>query len=179
MKQIGCVLVFIFLISCTSKPQFKMPSNQRQIAAFIKKYQDSVLTAPDSATKTKIFLNMWGKHVKFIQDSLKISISTIDTFIFQNAVVREFIGAKDGKRYLHLFLDNGNYATEAIYRGVQDKDLRESDIYKMIKNLKPNTPIKAVGTLKGLSLSRPNVEEGIKKIILDFRLDCVYNSNSE
>jgi hypothetical protein len=173
MKHLICIIAFTAFISCTSESQ-KLPAKQKRIVAFIKKYQDSVAAAPDSTTKNKIFLDMWNKHVKFIQDTLNISHNTKDTFVFNRAIVRQS-SAKDGRMYLHLFLDNGNYGSEFFY--ADDKNFRESDYYKMIKSLKTNTPVIAVGTLTSFSLPTPNVAEGIKKVLLDLHLDTVYSSD--
>lgn len=175
MKHIVSSIAFALLIGCTTEQEWKMSANQVKTAAFIKKYQDSIVAAPDSATKLTIFTNMWTKRVKYIQDPFIIPTIPTDTFIFEKAIVRDSINPKDDKEYLEIMLDNGNYAAQIIHTGIKNSYLQESAIYRMAKHLKENVPVKVIGNVMGMSLCYPNIEWGTKKIMLDIRADSIFN----
>lgn len=175
MKRIVLLIVFTFFSVIFSEAQPKISSKQERLSAYIQKYEDMIFSAPDSATRTKIYFELWKTHMKFIQDTLKMFHNTHDTFIFKNAIIKDFIYPKDKKEYLKIFLDNGNFFAMLIFSGTTNENFRKTPIYRQSKKIKPNSPVKAVIDLQGFNLQYPDIYSDSKSIMLNIQLDALYN----
>ncbi len=119
---------------------------------------------------------MWRKHIIFIQDSLKFStypIYTLDTFYFEKAFVKQM---STNKKYIEVLLENENYTASVVFDFTNSSDLQSIPIYKMLTNLKQDSPVLAVIHLQDFTLSNKDIEEGSKKLKLAADLRAIYNA---
>jgi len=178
MLRIVFTLFIALIFSLSLKSQQKLSVRQEKLEIYLKKYRTAIEKAPDSLTKLKVFSEMWNRHMRFIQDTLKFSTypsRTIDTFYFDKVNVKR--KEYNNKVIFDVILENKYYSSISSLAFVKTPNLKDMlPLYGMLSNINQNKPVIALINLQDLFIGDTNLDKGIKKIYLSLSFDSIYNT---